>query len=104
MKTESTTTAAVAGVDRPLSFKKYNTSKIGKYRQFDVPSDVFRRFETGRNKYERWKMYLDEEDENQAEIIKYAKSHPNHTIILRCADNGAMRSIRRRAANENRNF
>jgi arylsulfatase A-like enzyme len=101
MKNESTTTASVATYSKPMKFKKTSDQP---YEIFDVSSDVFRRFETGRNRYERWKKYLDEDDENQASILKYAKKHPKNTIVLRCSDNGAMRAIRRRAINENPTF
>lgn len=98
MKNESTTTANVAIPQKPLRFNKNPETP---FEIFDVSSDVFRRFETGRNKYERWKKYLDETDETQAAILNYAKKHPKNTIVLRSSDNGAMRAIRRRALNEN---
>jgi hypothetical protein len=71
-----------------------------KFKAFDVPSDIFRRFETGRNKFERWKKYLNLEDENQKNIYNYAKRKPGNTIILRDETTGALRSIRRRSSNE----
>ncbi len=67
---------------------------------FDVPSDVFRRFETGRNKFERWSKYLDVNDKDQAEVLAYAKKQPKNTIVLRDSSNGVLRQIRRRAAND----
>lgn len=45
---EQMTTGAVAIIDKPLMMKKT------KYRDFDVPTEVFSRFQTGRNKFERW--------------------------------------------------
>lgn len=69
------------------------------WKLFDVPTDVFRRFETGRNKFERWSKYLDINDEYQKTIVDYAKTKPKHTIVLRDSNNGAMRQIRRRSAN-----
>lgn len=76
------------------------TGRSRKFRAFSVPSDIFRRFDTGRNKFERWKRYLNLEDENQRDIYNYAKRRPGNTIILRDETTGALRAIRRRANNE----
>ena len=70
-----------------------------KYKEFSVPSDVFRKFETGRVKFERWSKYLDEDDENQMGIKSYAKKNRSHTIILRNEETGAIRAIRQRSSN-----
>jgi hypothetical protein len=68
------------------------------WKMFDVPTDVFRRFETGRNKFERWSKYLNLEDESQAALYNYAKKNPSNTIVLRDSANGVLRQIRRRSA------
>ena len=94
MINDQTTTGSVAIADRPLGQKKK------KYRDFDVPSEVFRRFQTGRNKFERWSKYLNLQDEAQFEIYKYAIRNRNATIILRDEETGALRSIRKKASNE----
>lgn len=94
MIADQTTTGSVAIADRPLGASKK------KYKDFDVPSDVFRRFSTGRNKFERWSKYLNLQDEKQFEIYKYAVRNRNATIILRDEETGALRSIRRKASNE----
>ena len=96
MKNEDTTTASVAmpASDYPKSGATW--------RLFDVPTDVFRRFETGRNRFERWSGYLDMENEEQRAIYDYAKKNRGHTIVLRDSTNGALRSIRKRAMNETR--
>jgi len=70
------------------------------YRLFDVPPEVFRKFETGRNKFERWSKYLDTTQEEQRAIYDYAKKKPKNTIVLRDSSTGAMRSIRRKASNQ----
>ncbi|HIE78848.1 MAG TPA: hypothetical protein EYP92_08620 [Candidatus Thioglobus sp.] len=85
-------------VDLTLAKKKKKKMKET-YKSFTVPSDVFRRFETGRNKFERWAKYLNLQDENQHELYKYAKTKPKNTIILRDETTGAMRSIRRSSSN-----
>lgn len=71
-----------------------------KWKLFNVPTDVFRRFETGRNKFERWSKYLNTEDQEQQELYTYAKNNSKHTIVLRDSTTGALRSIRKRAMNE----
>ncbi len=91
---EQMTTGAVAIVDKPLFAKKR------KYRDFDVPSEVFRRFQTGRNKFERWAKYLDLNDSDQKRIYDYARKNRDSVVILRDSTTGALRSIRQRAAND----
>jgi hypothetical protein len=94
MIADQTTTGSVAIADRPLGARKK------KYKDFDVSSEVFRRFSTGRNKFERWSKYLNLQDEKQFEIYKYAVRNRNATIVLRDEETGALRSIRRKASNE----
>ena len=95
MINDQVTTGSVAIVDRPLGIKKKT-----KYKDFNVPSDIFRRFDTGRNKFERLSKYLNLEDENQRAIYSYAKKNRKSVIILRDETTGAMRCIRRKANNE----
>lgn len=95
MINDQVTTGSVAIVDRPLGIKKKT-----KFKDFNVPSDIFRRFDTGRNKFERWSKYLNLEDENQRAIYSYAKKNRKSVIILRDETTGAMRCIRRKANNE----
>jgi len=96
---DDVTTGAVAIVDRPLGVQGKGKTK---YKDFTVPSDVFRRFDTGRNKFERWSKYLNLEDENQQAIYSYAKKNRKSVIILRDETTGAMRCIRRKASNESK--
>ncbi|MBT6472523.1 MAG: hypothetical protein HOK52_14830 [Candidatus Marinimicrobia bacterium] len=70
-----------------------------KHKEFNVSADVFRKFETGRMKFERWSKFLDEEDDNQMSIKLYAAKNRGHTIILRNEETGALRAIRRRSSN-----
>ena len=89
----------VANIDTtPTNHKKHKTSS-DTWKMFDVPTEVFTRFERGRNKFERWSKYLDPNDQGQQEIAAYAKKNPKNTVILRDSTNGAMRQIRRRSAN-----
>jgi len=94
---DDVTAASIDIVDRPLGIQGKNKTK---YKDFTVPSDIFRRFDTGRNKFERWSKYLNLEDENQKAIYSYAKKNRKSVIILRDETTGAMRSIRRKANNE----
>lgn len=82
-----------------VSTSSTNIDKHIKGRTFKVPNDVFRRFQFGRNKYERWHKYLQEDDPQQGEIKKYCQKNPSHTIMLQCQDTGVMRAIRRKASN-----
>lgn len=79
---------------QPLSQKKR------KYRDFDVPSDVFRRFQKGRVKFERWSKYLNLEDEDQRKVYDYARKNRNAVVVLRDSTTGALRAIRQRACCE----
>ena len=89
----------VANIDTtPTNHKAHKTSSDD-WKMFDVPTDVFRRFETGRNKFERWSKYLDPADESQMEIFTYAKKFPKNTIVLRDCTNGVLRQIRRKSSN-----
>ena len=94
MIADQTTTGSVAIADRPLGARKK------KYKDFDVSSEVLRRFGTGRNKFERWSKYLNLQDEKQFEIYKYATRNRDATIVLRDEETGALKAIRRKASNE----
>ena len=74
--------------------------KKRKYRDFDVPSDVFRRFQKGRVKFERWSKYLNLEDEDQRKVYDYARKNRNAVVVLRDSTTGALRAIRQRACCE----
>jgi hypothetical protein len=91
---EQMTTSAVA-LD-PVKPKK---AMKRKYRDFDVPTEVFQRFQTGRNKFERWAKYLDLTDDDQKKIYDYARKNRGSVLVLRDATNGALRSIRQRSSN-----
>jgi len=99
---EDTTTANVALP--PTGNRPHDNSdtmiRRKNFAQFDVSSDTFRKFETGRNKFERWSKYLNLQDDAEKAIYDYAIKNSDHTIVLRNGDTGAMRSIRRRALNE----
>ena len=93
---DSTTTSAVAIADRPIGVEKDKK----KYRQFDVSSETFNRFQTGRTKFERWSKYLNLKDETEKAIYDYHKRNSKGVIILRNSETGALRSIRPKASNE----
>jgi len=92
-KEQMTTSAVALDPVKPMKAKKR------KYRDFDVPTEVFQRFQTGRNKFERWAKYLDLTDDNQKKIYDYARKNRGSVLVLRDATNGALRSIRQRSSN-----
>ena len=96
MMNDGTATGAVAVFDRPLG-----PVKKRKYKEFIVSNEVFRRFETGRVKFERWSKYLNLEDSNEKSIYDYyRKTNGRGIIILRNEETGALRAIRQRASND----
>lgn len=68
------------------------------WNQFEVPGDTFKKFQSGRNRFERWSKFLDKRDPNQAAVYDYATANPTATVVLRCTDTGALRAIRRRSS------
>ena len=70
-----------------------------KGKQFDVDTEVFRRFNHGRNKFERWSKYLNLEDANHKAIYDYAIRNRDATIVLRDSETGALRAITPRGIN-----
>ena len=96
---ELTVSGDVAIKDTPLFGKKKKKVKEQKYKMFEVPAEVFRKFDTGRNKFERWSKYLDLADENQKTIYDYATRNTQSVVVLRDSTTGAMRAIRRRSSN-----
>jgi len=87
MNKEETTTSAIALAHRPLSIVKKQ-----KYRVFDVSPETFRKFESGRTRYERWSKFINEEEKG---IVRYYNRNENSVIVLRNADNGALRALYR---------
>jgi len=94
MQEEVMTTGDVPDIPKPLPHPSG-----AKYQHFKVPSDIFRRFDKGRKKGERWNKYLDEGDEIQTQIRAFTKKYPKATVILQDETTGAVRSIRRRSSN-----
>lgn len=84
----------------PPSMNPMGMVKRRKYRVFEMDSSTFRKFENGRAPFERWSKYLDMQNEKHQEVYNYAKQKRDHMIVLRDCETGAMRAIRRRAANE----
>lgn len=94
-KLETTMSGAVAVVDRPLG-----SVKKQKYKDFTVDNETFRRFETGKIKFEKWSKYLNLEDTTHKSIYDYFnKSRGKGIIILRNEETGALRAIRPRLKN-----
>jgi hypothetical protein len=89
----------VSGDSENMAMPPSSAKLTRRYRAFDVEPEVFKKFETGRVKFERWSQYLDMNNENHKQIHEYARKNREHVIILRNLDNGALRAIRRRSAN-----
>jgi hypothetical protein len=89
----------VTGDSENMAMPPASAKLTRRYRAFDVEPEVFKKFETGRVKFERWSRYLDMNNENHKQIHEYARKNREHVIILRNLDNGALRAIRRRSAN-----
>jgi len=85
MKNEETTTSAVDIVDKPLGAVQKR-----KYRVFDVSMETFRKFETGRSKYERWSKFINEDERG---IVNYFNRNKDAIIVLRNSENGALRAL-----------
>lgn len=85
----SVTTADIAMPLLPLK-----TDMGDKYQRFKIPSTVFRKFDRGRKKYQRWKVFLDLEDEQQMQIANFARKHRDALIIIEDEITGAMRAVR----------
>lgn len=79
------TTSAVDIVDKPLGAVQKR-----KYRVFDVSMETFRKFETGRSKYERWSKFINEDERG---IVNYFNQNKDAIIVLRNSENGALRAL-----------
>lgn len=77
-------TSAVQGFDPVMKFK-----------QFEVDDSLFRRFQKGKVKFERWSKYLDMQNESHKAIYEFASKNPGVAIILKNGTTGAMRRINR---------
>lgn len=85
MKNENMTSSAVEIADKPLGAVVKR-----KYRVFDVSMETFRKFETGRTKYERWSKFINEKEKD---IVDYYNRNKDAVIVLRNADSGALRAL-----------
>lgn len=95
---EDTTSTAVAPSSTAMSVLKKPREQGKTWKLFNVSSETFSKFSTGRNKFERWSRFLNLEDEGDSAIYDYARTKRENTIVLRCSDTGALRSIRRRSS------
>lgn len=71
-----------------------------RYKQFDLETETFRKFEKGRSKFERWSKYLDLNNEGHRSLYDYARGNRGreHLIVIRDSTTGAMRAIRHMAS------
>ena len=96
-----TTSAAADKGGSPLKSKVVRNVNFGdNWKMFDVDTDCFRKFSTGRKKFERWGRYLNLDDDTHKSIYDYATKYRKNTIVLRCSETGALRAIRKRSSND----
>lgn len=67
-----------------------------RYKQFDLETETFRKFQNGRSRFERWSRYLDLNNEGHKSLYDYAYQNRGreHLIVIRDSSTGAMRAIR----------
>jgi hypothetical protein len=95
--TTSTTATTDGGPSKKGSYNQYNQGD--NWKIFDVDTDCFEKFRSGRKKFERWARFLNMDNETHKSIYDYASKHSKNTIVLRCSESGALRAIRRRSSN-----
>jgi hypothetical protein len=91
----TSSSASVSTKDVALPPVPKKTKKGDQYYDFDVPSEVFRRFRKGRKKYSRWKNLLDMNDDSQKRIAEFARKNRKAKVVLRDETTGALQAIRR---------
>jgi hypothetical protein len=89
--------ANVTGDSPNMSMPPTSGGLVRRYRSFDVEPELFRKFQTGRVKFERWSKYLDMNNETHKTIYDFAKKNREHMVVLRDSSTGALRAIRRRS-------
>ncbi len=107
-KEDLTSTSSVATTPMPFLQKPKDGKKKKKYdlpfeyptegknwKMFQVRSETFRKFETGRFKFERWAKYLNLGVEKEKAVYDYATANRKKIVVLQCSDTGALRTIRR---------
>jgi hypothetical protein len=85
---------SVSTVDIAMPPAPLKTDFGDKYQKFTVPTSIFQRFDRGRKKRQRWKTFLDLNDEKQYQIAQFAKKYRNALVILQDESTGATRAIR----------
>ncbi len=104
VKEDQVTTGSVATT--PTPFLKKPEDGDGEYslgypdsganwKMFTVRAETFRKFDTGRFKFERWARYLNLQDETERAVYDYASRNRKKTVVLKCSTTGALRAIRR---------
>tara|TARA_E500000305_G_C4024645_1_gene241045 strand:- start:131 stop:793 length:663 start_codon:yes stop_codon:yes gene_type:complete len=88
----------VAGKNKLLRGK--NKKELRNYtgKKFKVSSDIFRRFEEGHIRYDRWDQYIEEEDDSPIvdTIKKYSLRNPTKPVVIENCESGEVVILRRR--------
>ena len=82
-------TGASVSTDEPVIHVK----KGRKYATFKVSDDIFKRFKSGKKKFNRWGEYLNLEDEYESKIYDYARKNPRGVLILQTKE-GVTKAVR----------
>ena len=85
--------APVNATGVPVSTDAPAIRKKRKFASFDVNSDTFKNFKSGKAKYRKWSSYLNLSDETHQKIYSYAKRNPRGILVLK-DDKGNMKGIR----------
>jgi hypothetical protein len=88
----------VSARDMMLFGKNKKELKNYKGKKFKVSPDIFRRFEEGYARYNRWDKFIEEEDDSPIvdAIKKYSLQNPKKPVVIENNDDGEVIILRRR--------
>ena len=88
----------VTSRDTLLFGKNKKEIKNYKGKKFKVSPHIFRRFEEGHARYNRWDSYIEEEDDSPIidSIKKYSLRNPTKPVVIENCESGEVVILRRR--------
>ena len=94
----STASDRVTARDTLLFSKNKRELKNYKGKKFKVSPHIFRRFEEGHARYNRWDSYIEEEDDSPIidSIKKYSLRNPTKPVVIENCESGEVVILRRR--------